>query len=106
MDAERHPPNGADSRTSTAATAPSRCVVERLATKGLKVINLDQLKELHDCKVLIRAHGEPPETYQIALKNNIELIDASCPVVLKLQHRVRTSFDLSETLRQATLLLG
>lgn len=70
--------------------------VERLAAKGLKVINHDQLKELHDCKVLIRAHGEPPETYQIALKNNIELIDASCPVVLKLQHRVRTSFDKLE----------
>jgi 4-hydroxy-3-methylbut-2-enyl diphosphate reductase len=71
--------------------------VERLASKGLKVINHDELRELHDCKVLIRAHGEPPETYEIALKNNIELIDASCPVVLKLQHRVRTSFDLSET---------
>ena len=70
--------------------------VERLAAKGLKVINHDQLKELHDCKVLIRAHGEPPETYEIALKNNIELIDASCPVVLKLQHRVRTSFDSME----------
>ena len=67
--------------------------VERLNAKGLKVIDHEKLKELHDCKVLIRAHGEPPETYEIALKNNIELIDASCPVVLKLQHRVRTSFD-------------
>ena len=67
--------------------------VERLTRKGLKIINHDQLKELHDCKVLIRAHGEPPETYQTAIKNNIELIDASCPVVLKLQNRVRTSFE-------------
>ena len=70
--------------------------VERLKAKGLKVIDHEKLKDLHNCKVLIRAHGEPPETYQIALKNNIELIDASCPVVLKLQHRVRTSFDSME----------
>ena len=67
--------------------------VERLSARGLKVINHEKLKQLTDCKVLIRAHGEPPQTYEIALKNNIELIDASCPVVLKLQHRVRTSFD-------------
>ena len=67
--------------------------VERLSRKGLKIINHEQLKELRDCKVLIRAHGEPPETYQIAIKNNIELIDASCPVVLKLQNRVRSSFE-------------
>ncbi len=65
--------------------------VERLAAKGLKVINHKELAELKDCKVLIRAHGEPPETYQLALKNNIELIDASCPVVLKLQNRVRNA---------------
>lgn len=67
--------------------------VERLTAKGLKIINHDEFKQLHDCKVLIRAHGEPPETYQTAIKNNIELVDASCPVVLKLQNRVRTSFD-------------
>jgi len=67
--------------------------VERLSSKGLRVINHEELKQLSNCKVLIRAHGEPPETYEIALKNNIELIDASCPVVLKLQNRVRTSFD-------------
>ena len=67
--------------------------VERLKAKGLKIIDHAALRQLHDCKVLIRAHGEPPETYQIALKNNIELIDASCPVVLKLQNRVRTSYE-------------
>ncbi|HRH66309.1 MAG TPA: 4-hydroxy-3-methylbut-2-enyl diphosphate reductase [Bacteroidia bacterium] len=67
--------------------------VERLTSRGLEIIDHERLKTLHDCKVLIRAHGEPPETYQTALNNNIELIDASCPVVLKLQHRVRTSFD-------------
>ena len=74
----------------------NRKEVERLHAKGLEVIDHERLKTLHDCKVLIRAHGEPPETYEIALKNNIELIDASCPVVLKLQHRVRTSFDNAE----------
>lgn len=67
--------------------------VERLAKKGLKIIDREELKKLSDCKVLIRAHGEPPETYQLALQNNIELVDASCPVVLKLQNRVKASFD-------------
>ncbi|TAG57587.1 MAG: 4-hydroxy-3-methylbut-2-enyl diphosphate reductase [Cytophagales bacterium] len=67
--------------------------VERLQKKGLIIISKDDLPKLKDCKVLIRAHGEPPETYQLALKNNIELIDASCPVVLKLQNRVKNSYD-------------
>jgi 4-hydroxy-3-methylbut-2-enyl diphosphate reductase len=67
--------------------------VERLKAKGLVTIERDQLDDLHDCKVLIRAHGEPPSTYQLAIKNNIELIDASCPVVLKLQNRVKNSHD-------------
>ncbi|MFD2514594.1 4-hydroxy-3-methylbut-2-enyl diphosphate reductase [Pontibacter locisalis] len=67
--------------------------VQRLYEKGLRIIDRDQLKELRDCKVLIRAHGEPPETYKLALENNIELIDASCPVVLKLQNRVKHAFD-------------
>ena len=70
--------------------------VERLAAKGLVIIDNEQLKDLKDCKVLIRAHGEPPETYKIAIENNIELIDASCPVVLKLQNRVKGSFDQME----------
>jgi 4-hydroxy-3-methylbut-2-en-1-yl diphosphate reductase len=67
--------------------------VERLFNKGLRTITRDELKDLHDCKVLIRAHGEPPETYELAIKNNIELVDASCPVVLKLQNRVKNAFD-------------
>ena len=67
--------------------------VDRLKAKGLEIIDHERLKKLRDCKVLIRAHGEPPETYKIALENNIELIDASCPVVLKLQNRVRISVD-------------
>ena len=67
--------------------------VQRLHQKGLRIIDREQFKALRDCKVLIRAHGEPPETYQLAMRNNIKLIDASCPVVLKLQHRVKNSFD-------------
>lgn len=67
--------------------------VKRLYNKGLRVISHEELKELKDCKVLIRAHGEPPETYKLALDNNIELIDASCPVVLKLQNRVKNAHD-------------
>ncbi|MEN2281947.1 4-hydroxy-3-methylbut-2-enyl diphosphate reductase [Algoriphagus sp. SE2] len=70
--------------------------VKRLREKGLIVIDREKLQELSDCKVLIRAHGEPPETYKTAIENNIELIDASCPVVLKLQHRVKTAFDKME----------
>ncbi len=70
--------------------------VARLKAKGLRIIGHDQLPALKNEKVLIRAHGEAPETYRIALENNITLIDASCPVVLKLQNRVKTSFDQKE----------
>lgn len=70
--------------------------VRRLSKKGLVVIDREQLGQLTDCKVLIRAHGEPPETYKTAIENNIELIDASCPVVLKLQNRVKNAFDKME----------
>ncbi|MEP7263823.1 MAG: 4-hydroxy-3-methylbut-2-enyl diphosphate reductase [Bacteroidota bacterium] len=69
--------------------------VDRLKAKGLSIINHEELENLRDCKVLIRAHGEPPSTYQTAIKNNIELIDASCPVVLKLQNRVHNSYDVA-----------
>ena len=67
--------------------------VERLEKKGLKVIEKENLKDIHNAKVLIRAHGEPPETYKTAMDNNIQLIDASCPVVLKLQNRVKNAYD-------------
>ena len=80
--------------------------VERLEAKGLKIINREDLEKLRDCKVLIRAHGEPPETYQLALENNIELIDASCPVVLKLQNRVRHAHDKSREEGGQTIIYG
>jgi len=70
--------------------------VKRLQEMGLKTINHDEFFQLKDCKVLIRAHGEPPSTYEYARKNNITLIDATCPVVIKLQQRVKKA---DETMR-------
>lgn len=67
--------------------------VERLTGKGLVTINHDDLKSLHGVKVLLRAHGEPPETYELARINNIEIIDATCPVVLQLQRRIKKQYD-------------
>lgn len=66
--------------------------VERLKEMGLITINHDDFKELHHAKVLLRAHGEPPETYAIAQQNDIEIIDATCPVVLRLQQRIKQQF--------------
>ncbi len=70
--------------------------VRRLEDKGLIIINHQELKNIYNEKVLIRAHGEPPSTYELALSNNLELVDASCPVVLKLQNRIKTSYDKEE----------
>lgn len=70
--------------------------VARLQQRGLRIINHQEFNVLQNETVLIRAHGEPPDTYQTALQNNLTLIDASCPVVLKLQNRIKTSFDKSE----------
>lgn len=69
--------------------------VERLTKMGMITIDHKQLAELHNAKVLLRAHGEPPSTYQIAKENNLTLIDASCPVVLKLQSRIKKAYDAS-----------
>ena len=72
--------------------------VNRLKSKGLRIIDHDTFRVLKNERVLIRAHGEPPSTYQTAIENNITLIDATCPVVLKLQNRIRGSFDKQETI--------
>lgn len=69
--------------------------VERLEKMGLITINHEQFAHLENAKVLLRAHGEPPSTYEIAKQNNITLIDASCPVVLKLQSRIKNSYEIS-----------
>jgi 4-hydroxy-3-methylbut-2-enyl diphosphate reductase len=65
---------------------------------GLITINHEEMEQLHDAKVLLRAHGEPPETYELARKNNIEIIDATCPVVLKLQKRIKEQYETSPNL--------
>ena len=70
--------------------------VQRLEARGLRIICHEQFAQLRDEAVLIRAHGEPPATYQMAMANNLTLIDASCPVVLKLQNRIKTSYDKKE----------
>lgn len=67
--------------------------VERLARQGLETIDYDDLRTLRNVRVLLRAHGEPPSTYHIAKRNNIEIIDASCPVVLNLQKRIRDTYQ-------------
>ena len=70
---------------------------DRLREMGLITINHDEMAQLHDAKVLLRAHGEPPETYELARKNNIEIIDATCPVVLKLQKRIKEQYDANSS---------
>ncbi|MBC8510958.1 MAG: 4-hydroxy-3-methylbut-2-enyl diphosphate reductase [Cryomorphaceae bacterium] len=80
--------------------------VERLTDMGLKIINNEDLKKLSDCKVLIRAHGEPPSTYNIALENNIQLLDASCPVVLKLQHQIKEGYEDIKKINGQVIIYG
>ena len=70
--------------------------VERLTELGLITIGHEQLSQLHDAKVLLRAHGEPPQTYEIAAKNHIQIIDATCPVVLSIQRRIKKEYDKQE----------
>ena len=67
--------------------------VERLHHAGLITINHEDMEKLHHVKVLLRAHGEPPETYALAEQNHIDIIDATCPVVLQLQRRIKKQYD-------------
>ena len=80
--------------------------VERLSSLGLKIIDHNDLNDLKDCKVLIRAHGEPPSTYDLALKNNIQLLDASCPVVLKLQHQIKLGYEEIKQIDGQVVIFG
>ena len=80
--------------------------VERLNALGLKIIDHNDLHDLKDCKVLIRAHGEPPSTYELALKNNIQLLDASCPVVLKLQHQIKGGYEEIKQIDGQVIIFG
>lgn len=71
--------------------------VDRLRRRGLETISHEQMAALRNVTVLLRAHGEPPSTYELARRNNIEIIDATCPVVLKLQQRIKTAYDSPES---------
>lgn len=66
--------------------------VKRLEQMGLETIDYDDLRTLHNIRVLLRAHGEPPSTYHIARHNGIAIIDATCPVVKKLQERIHQTY--------------
>ena len=68
---------------------------ERLRDMGLITINHDEMRQLHHAKVLLRAHGDPPETYELAERNNIDIIDATCPVVLQLQKRIKRQYGIN-----------
>ncbi|HLN73073.1 MAG TPA: 4-hydroxy-3-methylbut-2-enyl diphosphate reductase [Prolixibacteraceae bacterium] len=80
--------------------------VKRLQELGLQTISHEEFFQLKDCKVLIRAHGEPPSTYEYARQNNITLIDATCPVVLKLQQRVKKAADAMREENGQVVILG
>lgn len=80
--------------------------VERLKTMELITINHEEFKQLHNAKVLLRAHGEPPETYTIARENNIEIIDATCPVVLRLQKRIKQEYQEKDAEEKQIVIYG
>jgi len=80
--------------------------VERLKEMGLITINHEQFNNLHDAKVLLRAHGEPPETYETALRNNIQIIDATCPVVLSIQRRIKKEYDKEDMHDKQIVIYG
>lgn len=80
--------------------------VERLKEMGLITINHEEFKLLHNAKVLLRAHGEPPETYITAKENHIEIIDATCPVVLRLQKRIKQEYHLKDNPKKQIVIYG
>jgi 4-hydroxy-3-methylbut-2-enyl diphosphate reductase len=79
---------------------------DRLREMGLVTIKHDEMRELHGVKVLLRAHGEPPETYELAHRNNIEIIDATCPVVLQLQKRIKRQYDNNNDASAQIVIFG
>lgn len=79
---------------------------ERLKKMGLITINHEEFAQIHNAKVLLRAHGEPPQTYELAKQNHIEIIDATCPVVLRLQTRIKQEYDSSEPREKQIVIYG
>ncbi len=80
--------------------------VKRLQEKGLETINHEQLSSLKGQKVLLRAHGEPPSTYKLAETNNIRIIDATCPVVIQLQKKIKKQYETSDPDRSQIVIFG
>ena len=80
--------------------------VERLRQLGLVTIDHEQFRQLHDAKVLLRAHGEPPATYRQAEQNNITVVDATCPVVLHLQDRIRREYESDPSHTKQIVIFG
>ena len=80
--------------------------LERLKKKGLEILSIDELENLHNDVILVRAHGEPPTTYALARRNNLQVIDCTCPVVLKLQERVRETWQQLRPLGGQVLIFG
>lgn len=79
---------------------------KRLQQMGLVTINHDQMQDIHDAKVLLRAHGEPPSTYALAREHSINLIDATCPVVLHLQERIKKQYDADSEHKKQIVIFG
>ena len=80
--------------------------VKRLSDKGMRTITHDDLNCLHNVRVLLRAHGEPPSTYAVARRNSISIIDATCPVVLKLQQRIKESYKEGAAYNRQIVIYG
>lgn len=80
--------------------------VDRLRLKGLETICKEQFLMLQGVKVLLRAHGEPPETYACARKNDIEIIDATCPVVLQLQRKIKKAYEECDAANTQIVIYG
>ena len=79
---------------------------DRLGQMGLVTINHEQMRQMHDVKVLLRAHGEPPSTYALARERSINLIDATCPVVLHLQERIKKEYDADPEHKKQIVIFG
>lgn len=80
--------------------------VKRLNSLGLISIDHDEFKKLKNCNILIRAHGEPPETYLIAEKNNITIVEATCPIVKKLQLKIRNTWLNTKVTNGQVVIFG
>lgn len=80
--------------------------VARLTDLGLKTVSYEEFEKLRDCKVLVRAHGEPPSTYARARENNISIIDATCPIVRSMQEKIRKVAEVSREEKGQIVIYG